>query len=392
MLLKHSQSVTERLTKAETLAQTAFQYAVILGVILALAYILSATSALMLEVLEGKHLGFLRGAFYRTQWGRLSNLDAAYKEVWLDQREILEMRSGSESELYASRQIGDKSGKPMTSKLWAKLWFSKSFGSRFNLAELRFRYRRGLRVRPDLLVAVVSAVAHWLTQYAAEKAKGKTLDRAHHDVLEAIQYVIDWAQFERIRLLNERQFCFPGNRPSAADGEEGPSTNSILAPTRMGNIGRTIRSYALIRYQLDLDIFWTRLQSAIQKDTGDFLKNLQDTRAQLDCMVTLVWLTSIFTLCWTLALLRVYPTSTDLEFRILGIGGAVLTMTWYGMACQSYRVFADLMRSSVDLFRFKMLDLLHLALPYGSEEERELWRRLGNTIGYADLEQFTYKN
>jgi hypothetical protein len=393
MLLKHSQSMSARLLKAESLTQGAFQYGAILAVILAFAYALSAIDSLMLGLLEGNHLGIFGGLFYRTQWRKLADLDEAYKEAVLDQRIIRKAQKEWEDKLYGSRLVGAMGRKQMTWGPWVRLWFGvKSFTPRLELAELRFRQRHGLRASPRLLDAVVSAVAAWLIEYHAEAHRGKTLDAAHNDVIDAIQYALDRSQFELVRLLNKRQFHFPGNRPSAADCEPGPSTNSILAPTKMGNIGRTMRSYALIRYQLDLDIFWTRLQSAMQKDGGEFFKNLQDTKAQVDCMVTLVWLTAIFTLYWTVALLRIYPNSTETEFRIVSIGGAILTWAWYEMSCESYRVFADVMRSSVDLFRFKMLELLHMQPPYGSEEERELWVRLGNSAGYGRHEQFTYKN
>jgi hypothetical protein len=35
---------------------------------------------------------------------------------------------------------------------------------------------------------------------------------------------------------------------------------------------------------------------------------------------------------------------------------------------------------------------LHLPLPYGSIEERDLWLRLGNSVGYGERGQFTYKH
>jgi len=385
MLLRHSGSVALPLSKAESLAATAFQSSVIVGTILALAYVLSTMSSLMLELLEGKYLGPVASLLYRTQWSKLAALDEAYKETALDQRAIEKSRTEWEDRLYASRMVGESTG--ITTNFWGKL--RDAALSRFKLAPLRFRVRHGLRVEPRLLNDVVLAVADSLSKRKA--VMGCELDRAHNDVLDAIQYAGDRSQFERIRLLNERQFHFPGIRPSAADGIAGPSTDSILAPTRMGNIGRTMRSYALIRYQLDLDIFWTRLQSAIQKDP-DFLKSLQDTKAQLDFMVTLVWLSLIFTLYWTVALLRIYPNSTELEFRLISIGGVFLTLALYEMSCQSYRVFADVMRSAVDLFRFKMLELLRMPPQYGSEEERDLWLRLGNAVGYGKHERFTYKN
>ncbi len=49
-----------------------------------------------------------------------------------------------------------------------------------------------------------------------------------------------------------------------------------------------MRSYALTRYDFDLNIFWTRLLYTLQKKAGDYYTVVQDRKTQLDCMVTLV--------------------------------------------------------------------------------------------------------
>jgi hypothetical protein len=395
LLSRHSPAATVWLTKADTLTQTTVQYSEILSVVLALGYVLSILSSLMLEFLEGKRFGILKilsPLWYWTQWRRLKDLDEEYDGA-VDNKWAIEKRHTEWIEkLKASRREGARSPKGMRRREWYALWISKQFRSKRALGSVLFRRRHGYRIPAALLEKAVVAVAAWLKQFDADMYRRKTLDKAHRDLLDAIQYASDRSQFERIQLLNQRQFHFPGTRPSAQDADAGPFTTSILAPTTMGNIGRTMRSYALTRYQLDLDIFWTRLQSAMQKDGGEQLKNLQDSKAQLDCMVTLCWLCAIFTSFWTVALLRLFPDSTEFEFRAVGLAGALLTFVFYEMACVSYRVFADVMRSSVDLFRFKMLESFHIQLPYGSIEERDLWVRLGDKVGYGERQHFTYKH
>jgi len=54
------------------------------------------------------------------------------------------------------------------------------------------------------------------------------------------------------------------------------------------------------------------------------------------------------------------------------------------LGCRAYSVFADLMRSCIDLFRFKVLSDLHMPLPPGLEEEKSMWQDLANLMGYEN--------
>jgi hypothetical protein len=119
---------------------------------------------------------------------------------------------------------------------------------------------------------------------------------------------------------------------------------------------------------------------------------IQDSKTQVDCMVSLVWLTALFTIIWSALLFWQFETTSLLEFSLVGFGGTLLTIVWYDVACQGYRVFADLIRSSVDLYRFELIESLHLAAPYGTEEERELWLRIGSATGFSSDAAFVYKH
>jgi hypothetical protein len=165
------------------------------------------------------------------------------------------------------------------------------------------------------------------------------------------------------------------------------SPQNVLYPTTMGNIGSTMRSYAISRYSLDLDIFWSRLQSCVQSD-NNYFGVLQDVKVQLDFLVTSFWLTGVFALIWTP--IAFYEGSL-LEFLAVGASG-FLPLFLYSLACDAYLLFADLMRGAVDLYRFKLAVNLNLPLPGGTEEERLFWTRLGNIIGYASEERLSYKH
>jgi len=74
-------------------------------------------------------------------------------------------------------------------------------------------------------------------------------------------------------------------------------------------------------------------------------------------------------------------------FIIAGVIGPLVAFGAYTLACRAYSVFADVMRSGVDLFRFKLLGDLHLPLPLGLEEERVAWTNLASVMGYLNLEK-----
>jgi hypothetical protein len=212
----------------------------------------------------------------------------------------------------------------------------------------------------------------------------EVLRRKLEEFIESIYYAWDEYRFERIRLYNLRQFHYPGSMESQ---QQRSSVNS-LAPTTFGNIGRTIRSYALTRYDMDLDIFWTRLQKTLQ-GSKDFYGVLQDAKIQVDSLVALTWLAAAFaTGC--LVILPWFASSMT-EFLILGIAGPLLTLGSYRLACRSYMVFADLLRSAVDLYRFELLKDLHILPPYSLDEEKRLWSNLGNLTGYGRPMPIVYR-
>ena len=49
--------------------------------LLAVAYVLSILSSLMLQVLEGQHLPVLGAFLYRAQWSRIRRIDRRYDKV-----------------------------------------------------------------------------------------------------------------------------------------------------------------------------------------------------------------------------------------------------------------------------------------------------------------------
>jgi len=161
-----------------------------------------------------------------------------------------------------------------------------------------------------------------------------------------------------------------------------------IAPTAMGNIAESIRSYTLSRYAMNLDPFWSRLQK-ILIDDDKFYATLVDAKTQLDFMISLFWVTVSFTGFWTFELLNLRRSL--LAFLLVAVGGPALSILWYKIALQNYRAFADICRTSVDLYRFKLLEMLHVEQPEGNLKERRTWVEINKIIGYGEETQIQYQ-
>jgi hypothetical protein len=167
------------------------------------------------------------------------------------------------------------------------------------------------------------------------------------------------------RFLMERQFRF----------------GFTAEPTAMGNISSSVYAWAMIRYSMDIAAFWSRLQPGLQAD-ANFYTVLQDAKVQVDFLVACCWLTALTWLAWMMALLFV-ATSLGVWLGV-ALVGPLLAYFFYLLTVTSYAAFADLMRTSVDLYRFSVLRAMHIPLPKGIRQERHTWRALQNVTVFGE--------
>jgi hypothetical protein len=147
-----------------------------------------------------------------------------------------------------------------------------------------------------------------------------------------------------------------------------------IAPTTLGNIAASMRAYGTTRYGINLDTFWTRLQPLLASGNKDFYSGLQDSKTQLDFLIACCCLSALSTAVW-LPLLAVRGALWWL-FLAVALGGPAASWLCYELAVESYVVFTELVRTSVDLYRFSLLQALHIALPKGIRDERAVWNAL----------------
>lgn len=383
ILWRHYPSVASWVPQIDNAKDGTLLFTGVTTALLIVAYGFSLLNPTLLECLEGKRgpAAWASKLLYRYQHAKLQSLQQRYDTIAFNLAQIKAALAGNPgwvALLAAARDTGNALGtcdpkwhKSQDGRTVSRILRSRAFGS---------------SIAYDRLNAAVVSLRVLLSNNASSlpSKASKRLAETQLAFEQAIYFARDRGQYDRIRLYNERQFSYPGSM-NYGGAEAAPQ--NVLAPTTMGNIGSTMRSYAITRYNLDLEIFWSRLQESVQADK-DYFAVLQDMKVQVDCFVALFWLTILFAGIWTT--LAFFKGSIP-EFLLAG-SSAYFSVVFYVLACNAYRVFADLMRGTVDLFRFKLLTALHLPLPGGSEEEMLLWQRLGNKTGYARTERFLFKH
>jgi hypothetical protein len=358
--------------------------------IMAAAFFWSGLNAFLLEVLEGKHLGWFSRWLYAGEADRLRQLDEQLEWYQRNLR-TLESADGAglrqsvhytmKKQLRDARQTGQRlthPDYPGTRDMRAMAWVEDSPGARA-IAAVKWRRRFGLSNTRETLQPAVDALSRELAKGTSDGVK-----QDHVAMISSIDEARERLRYESQRLVNRRQFLFP----TVSNASRGETSLTVLAPTRLGNVTRTIRSYALDRYGLDLDIFWTRLQKVATSDDKSFT-NLQDAKNQVDFLVSVFWLTVIFTVLWSAVSLWVQPAPRT--FLATTAAGPIVARLVYLAAVQNYLVFADLMRSEVDLFRFNLLGALHVETPPGNREETAVWQNLGGWMGYGNDNDVIFK-
>jgi hypothetical protein len=376
------------------LKEQAILYSALTAIVLAAAYIFSAMNSTLLEWLEGRkgiaRLWLLRPWLYWHQQRTLQHLQERYDTAARSEIEVGENLKSWIKQIMDARVAGTQTTncdpqwrKSKEGKIVKKILRKAAFGYSIHSAELS----TAVAAMKKLLASNYTPAGPNPSTALDTKASMQLRD-AYLAFKNAIFYAHDNNAFDRTTLYNKRQFGFPGSFEGYDPSDPEPRVQNVLAITRMGNIGQTMRSYAITRYNLDLDIFWSRLQNSIQTNATTYFGVLQDVKLQVDFLVSLAWLSAIFSLVLTPWM---WFRGAALEFAVAGSAG-FLSLGLYSLACASYQVFADVMRGAVDLFRFKLLDDLHLGLPGGQEEEQFLWERLGNITGFARKEIIRYKH
>lgn len=378
------------LGKVDGLTQQALLTSALVAAVIVASYVLSAAASAILETFEGKHWPtiWFRRLLHRVQLSRLRHLEERY---WACVHELGDIQEGVKTDpkhqpplvgwidrLDSTRSAAATCEYPVTTM---DRWRWRPPRPDVGVKEMNAvrRRREGGRPIPAKLLGDAVAKLTLVLQTNASIGSSpatKALRRDRDYLIEAIRFSRDCYQAERVRLFTLRRFQFPVD---AKTGKE--RSNIVLAPTTMGNIGRTIRSYAQNHYGLDIDVLWTRLQNASQS-SDKFYLTLQDAKVQVDFFAACTCLAWLTTAAWLIVEVGWLHSLRD--FLVIGVIGPLAALGAYVLSCRAYNVFADMMRTCIDLFRFRVLTDLHLPLPPGLEEEKVAWQNLANVMGYEN--------
>ncbi len=212
-----------------------------------------------------------------------------------------------------------------------------------------------------------------------------------------------------------------------------PPDHSKIMPTRLGNVLRAIEFYSLERYNLDAVVIWPRLQQDLPEG---FSSSLLDSKASLDLMVTLstfillfgiplsIWGAVIATSLspwWVSSILVLAALSLRLSYAA-GVAGLTLiaslflpphvspviqlhtlvvaligTLLLFRLTYQNTIAaaidYGEKIKAAFDLYRWKVLENLHLRLPRNFGEEHQIWDQVCQLLYYGvppDPDSFHY--
>jgi hypothetical protein len=237
--------------------------------------------------------------------------------------------------------------------------------------DIRDLGRRAELIRTDAIENQVRWLQRELINYDADA--NPELNHLQIEMNSLIDYAVERAREEHVQLYNVRQFNYG---------------SAIVAPTEMGNIAASIQAYAVNRYNLNLELFWSSLQRFAQKDK-DFAPTVADAKTRLDFLIACFWFTALFWAVWAVVL----PIATFrwMLFALIAVSGPVVCYGWYRAATEQYRVFADTLKTMIDMFRFDLLDGLKLRRPNDVQDERDIWKYLNGAIQYDEEGNLRYQ-
>ena len=163
-----------------------------------------------------------------------------------------------------------------------------------------------------------------------------------------------------------------------------PPLESQIMPTRLGNILRAAESYPQDRYHVDAVALWPRMVWAIDKE---YMSNVDAANDQCSFLLNSCLLSAIFTLLsWAVSLylwLDLIKSSSSVAYLLTGVVTLIMAWFFYTASLLNVNKYGNLIRSSYDLFRFNLLEKLHLKLPVDIDDEKPLWKRVSDftTIG-----------
>jgi hypothetical protein len=164
-----------------------------------------------------------------------------------------------------------------------------------------------------------------------------------------------------------------------------PDSESLVLPTRLGNVIRAFERYPAQAYGIDAIALWPRL---IGKLDPAFAATIDEAKTSFDFMLNMSFLSGLTTL-FILAIGIIFPLPLRWTFvwPLLGklLFFALLTVVFYYLSVNRAHDWGSQVKSAFDLYRFDLLKALgYLQRPFSYQEERVLWSTISSQILFPD--------
>lgn len=157
---------------------------------------------------------------------------------------------------------------------------------------------------------------------------------------------------------------------------EFPQEERVLLATPFGNVLRSFEFAPYVMYGIDSVSTWSRLLAIIPRE---YVGMIEAVKSQVDFWVNLGL---VFVLLLAEYIGLVYVKGWPLNRWIVGVLFALGTLCPM-RATSSAREWGDFVKSVFDLYRFELLDAMHIARPHTRDEERELWGKINRALQFG---------
>lgn len=158
-------------------------------------------------------------------------------------------------------------------------------------------------------------------------------------------------------------------------GDEFPERESLVLPTRFGNVVRAFERYPQLIYRIEAISAWPRLQAVIPEG---YMELLDEAKAQLDLWVNLwfgsllVGLTALGLLLWT----------GQCEMAWATLAGVLLAIIVARVAQRPAGHWGILVKGAFDLYRGELCKQLGFEMPRSIAFERSMWTAVSQAFLY----------
>jgi uncharacterized repeat protein (TIGR01451 family) len=161
-----------------------------------------------------------------------------------------------------------------------------------------------------------------------------------------------------------------------------PERETLVLPTRLGNVLRAFERYPSVQYNMEVIHFWPRLVDVIP---GGYAAALDDARTSLVFLLNLSFLASLLAVATAAAGALYLPPDPLLRVVLPALAFAFASFWLYTLSLGPAYAWGEMVKGAVDLYRWDLLEKLgYEQKPRTRDGERELWGKLTQQGVYGD--------